>query len=198
MRSEFREFGHRPGFRVDPRHQIEPVRQTPPRVPGGQLGFARPRTPGNATNAAASRRPSTFRNCRCSRGRGCDDVVNDTFIILMTKWDTIRLPERYMFTVARRIIAKAAREGGRFTGAPRNLDHGERDPGEADQVEGCDQLPTAWAPAHRTARHQPAARRPADRRTPAESAPGRDAGQRLGATRTNRPAPPWAAKPTAR
>jgi RNA polymerase sigma factor (sigma-70 family) len=46
-----------------------------------------------------------------------DDVVNYTVIALFQNWAAIEHPERYMFTVARHFMQRAAYDGQRFTGS---------------------------------------------------------------------------------
>ena len=71
-----------------------------------------------------------------------DEVVNYTVIELIERWDSIDDPGRYMFTVARRFVQRAAYEGRRFTGAGGPDDNGI----DLDQV-GSDQVSYVSTPA---------------------------------------------------
>jgi RNA polymerase sigma factor (sigma-70 family) len=63
-----------------------------------------------------------------------DDVVNYTIAELLERWYQVHEPHRYMFTVARRFIWRAAREAGRFTGAPTTTGATD-DANDLDQVD---------------------------------------------------------------
>lgn len=46
-----------------------------------------------------------------------DDIVQETFVRVMEKWDTVKQPERYLYTVARRLVVEIAKETGRCVAA---------------------------------------------------------------------------------
>ncbi|WP_433792968.1 sigma-70 family RNA polymerase sigma factor [Actinoplanes sp. CA-252034] len=64
-----------------------------------------------------------FAQSQLARGRvpsgrlQAEDVVQHTLAEVFARWQEIQRPERYMFTVARRFVQRAVREGQRFTGA---------------------------------------------------------------------------------
>ncbi|MEN3308940.1 MAG: hypothetical protein V7603_5142 [Micromonosporaceae bacterium] len=78
-----------------------------------------------------------------------DDVVQYTIAELLDRWAAVDEPSKYMFTVAGNYIRRAAREGGRFTGAPVQP---SRDANE-DQADGLDRMDTSrvvWSSASPT------------------------------------------------
>jgi hypothetical protein len=62
-------------------------------------------------------------------------VVQYVVAELLARWTEIREPAQYMFTVARRYVGRARREGGRFTGAPAPPGVEADDQGDLDRLD---------------------------------------------------------------
>ncbi|MFG1849568.1 sigma-70 family RNA polymerase sigma factor [Micromonospora carbonacea] len=78
-----------------------------------------------------------------------DDVIQYTIVELLERWATVDEPSKYMFTVAGNYIRRAAREGGRFTGAPVQPSR-DIDEAQADDLDRMDISRAVWSSASPT------------------------------------------------